>query len=195
MGPRSSLVQVMPCLLQPNHYQHQCWLVINLILWNKHVQKLNQHEKMHWKMSPAKYSPQLKGLSALISRSWSYISGLWMADLTVVQTFQEHVKETERGVVNGVQESLNELMTMLEFAMVLIASRNETFGILAVISFGFICIGGLFFLYHVIRKVGRGTNRHKDDDKIEKNSRSLIFSVVWHGNIVFDIFFKKKPDW
>ena len=93
-----------------------------------------------------------------------------MADLTVTQTLQEYVTEAERGVVSGVQASLNEFMNLLKFVMVLGAPRNETFGILAMISFGFICIGGLFFLYHVVRKVDRRTLSEQDcDEKTEKD--------------------------
>ncbi len=41
-----------------------------------------------------------------------------MSDLTVSQLLQENVIETERGVVNGVQNSMNMLLYMLILIMV-----------------------------------------------------------------------------
>ena len=41
-----------------------------------------------------------------------------MADLTVTQLLQENVIERERGVVNGVQQSLNMMLYMFMYAAV-----------------------------------------------------------------------------
>lgn len=71
--------------------------------------------------------------------------GLWMADLTITQLFLENVEENQRGIVNGVQTSLNQLMDMLKFVMVIIAPQPEVFGLLVLISFGFILLGWLFY--------------------------------------------------
>ncbi|XP_046573535.1 solute carrier family 40 member 1-like [Haliotis rubra] len=61
--------------------------------------------------------------------------GVWMADLTITQLFLETVAESERGVVNGVQSSINMLMDMLKFALVVALPRPPLFGFLAIISF------------------------------------------------------------
>ncbi|KAF7226005.1 solute carrier family 40 member 1-like, partial [Nothobranchius furzeri] len=45
--------------------------------------------------------------------------GLWSFDLTVTQLLQETICESERGVVNGVQSSVNYLMDLLHFIMVI----------------------------------------------------------------------------
>lgn len=71
--------------------------------------------------------------------------GLWIADLTITQLFLEAVAERERGIVNGVQSSLNQCADMLKFLMVIVAPEPEVFGILVLISFSFICIGWLFY--------------------------------------------------
>ncbi|XP_060081691.1 solute carrier family 40 member 1-like [Ylistrum balloti] len=71
--------------------------------------------------------------------------GLWIADLTITQLFLEAVSERERGIVNGVQSSLNQCSDMLKFLMVIIAPDPEVFGILILISFSFICIGWVFY--------------------------------------------------
>ena len=71
--------------------------------------------------------------------------GLWMADLVVTQLLQESVRERERGIVNGVQNSLNMLMDVLKFTLVIILPYIETFGYLIILSFIFICFASLFF--------------------------------------------------
>lgn len=80
--------------------------------------------------------------------------GLWMVDLVVTQLLQENVLEKERGIVNGVQNSLNMLMDMLKFILVIFIPDIETFGYLIIISFIFICMAGCLFAYHSWRVRG-----------------------------------------
>ena len=71
--------------------------------------------------------------------------GLWMADLAVTQLMQENVRERERGVVNGVQHSLNMFMDVIKFTLVIMLPYIETFGYLIILSFFFICLASAFF--------------------------------------------------
>ncbi|KAJ8313529.1 hypothetical protein KUTeg_008090 [Tegillarca granosa] len=71
--------------------------------------------------------------------------GLWLTDLTISQLFLENVKETERGIVNGVQNALNQLMDMFKFLLVILIPQPEFFGFLILTSFGFICLGLIFY--------------------------------------------------
>uniref|UniRef100_A0A665V5Y4 Solute carrier family 40 member n=1 Tax=Echeneis naucrates TaxID=173247 RepID=A0A665V5Y4_ECHNA len=74
--------------------------------------------------------------------------GLWSFDLTVTQLLQENICESERGVVNGVQSSMNYLMDLLHFIMVISAPQPQHFGILVIISVVFITTGHtMYFLY------------------------------------------------
>ena len=77
--------------------------------------------------------------------SSEFLTGLWMADLTITQMFLENVEESQRGIVNGVQTSLNQLMDILKNIMVVVAPHPEVFGILILISFGFIIIAWMFY--------------------------------------------------
>ncbi|XP_046573533.1 solute carrier family 40 member 1-like [Haliotis rubra] len=72
--------------------------------------------------------------------------GLWIADLSITQLFLEHVAESERGVVNGVQTSLNRMMDMLKFALVVALPKTDEFGYLVIISFVCICIGDVLYM-------------------------------------------------
>merc|ERR1711936_1268471 len=71
--------------------------------------------------------------------------GLWVVDLTVTQLLQEKVAEGERGVVNGVQDSLNNSLDLLKCVMVIILPDMETFAILIFLSFVSINIGWLMY--------------------------------------------------
>ncbi|XP_066301941.1 solute carrier family 40 member 1-like [Branchiostoma lanceolatum] len=71
--------------------------------------------------------------------------GLWMYDLTVTQIFQETVGENHRGVVFGVQNSLNFFMDMMHFLLVIVLPAPETFGFLILLSFVFTVAGHLLY--------------------------------------------------
>ncbi|PVD30146.1 hypothetical protein C0Q70_09408 [Pomacea canaliculata] len=80
--------------------------------------------------------------------------GLWVADLSITQLFLEHVEETERGLVNGVQSSLNQLMDLFKFALVVVLPASETFGFLIIISFVSVFTGWLLYAIFVRRETG-----------------------------------------
>uniref|UniRef100_W5N0P3 Solute carrier family 40 member n=1 Tax=Lepisosteus oculatus TaxID=7918 RepID=W5N0P3_LEPOC len=85
--------------------------------------------------------------------------GLWSFDLTVTQLLQESICESERGVVNGVQSSMNYLMDLLHFVMVISAPQPQHFGVLVLVSVLFITTGHtMYFVY--ARKARR---RHAPD--------------------------------
>ncbi|XP_036396891.1 solute carrier family 40 member 1-like [Megalops cyprinoides] len=67
--------------------------------------------------------------------------GLWSFDLSVTQLIQENVIESERGVINGVQNSMNYLLDLLHFIMVILAPNPEAFGLLVLISVSFVTTG------------------------------------------------------
>ena len=67
--------------------------------------------------------------------------GLWIVDLTINQILQERVAEDKRGVVNGVQDSLNNTLDLLKCVLVIILPNMETFAILIFLSFVSINIG------------------------------------------------------
>ncbi|KAI4876634.1 hypothetical protein NFI96_024370, partial [Prochilodus magdalenae] len=71
--------------------------------------------------------------------------GLWSFDLTVTQLIQENVAEAERGVINGVQNSMNYLLDLLHFVMVILAPNPEAFGLLVIISVSFVAMGHIMY--------------------------------------------------
>ncbi|XP_059177687.1 solute carrier family 40 member 1-like [Physella acuta] len=77
--------------------------------------------------------------------------GLWMADLAITQMFMETVIESERGVVNGVQNSLNQLMDMIKFGVVVALPLAPQFGLLIILSFGFVYSGWILYSIFLCR--------------------------------------------
>merc|ERR1711936_400341 len=69
--------------------------------------------------------------------------GLWLVDLTVNQILQERVAEDKRGVVNGVQDSINNTFDLLKCVFVILLPSQETFALLIFISFASINFGRL----------------------------------------------------
>lgn len=108
-----------------------------------------------------------------------------MADLTITQLFLQSVKEHERGIVNGVQSSLNQFADMLKFLMVIFAPDPEVFGILILISFMFVCLGWVFYakysrsarghLFH-FEKVSKCLNS-QNDPSLGDNSNKETASI------------------
>ncbi|BFI31265.1 solute carrier family 40 (iron-regulated transporter), member 1 [Marchantia polymorpha subsp. ruderalis] len=71
--------------------------------------------------------------------------GLWMFDLSVTQLMQDSVPEHKRGVVGGVQNSLQSLMDMLSYVMAIVISDPRHFGVPVLISYW--AVGSAAVLY------------------------------------------------
>ncbi|KAM5271798.1 ferroportin-like [Ctenodactylus gundi] len=74
--------------------------------------------------------------------------GLWSFDLTVTQLLQENIPEAERGAVNGVQCSLNYLMDLIHFVLVMLAPMPQQFGLLVFISILFVTTGHVLYFFY-----------------------------------------------
>ena len=73
---------------------------------------------------------------------------MWVLDLTVTQIIQERVEEERRGVFNGVQDSLNNLLDLLKCILVILLPGEKDFGKLIILSYISISSGwGLYALY------------------------------------------------
>jgi len=71
--------------------------------------------------------------------------GLWVVDLTINQLLQEKVAEDVRGVVNGVQDSLNNTLDLLKCILVIILPAEQTFALLIFASFISVNFGWLMY--------------------------------------------------
>ncbi|CAJ0955299.1 unnamed protein product [Ranitomeya imitator] len=80
--------------------------------------------------------------------------GLWSFDLTVTQLLQENVIESERGIINGVQNSMNYLLDLLHFIMVILGPNPEAFGLLVLISVSFVAMGHVMYFRFAYKNLG-----------------------------------------
>merc|ERR1711997_1113937 len=80
--------------------------------------------------------------------------GLWIVDLTITQILQERVEEERRGVINGVQDSLNNSMDLLKCILVILLPDAKDFGCLIILSYVSISSGWL--LYAAFSRQQRG---------------------------------------
>ncbi|KAG8443029.1 hypothetical protein GDO86_011735 [Hymenochirus boettgeri] len=85
--------------------------------------------------------------------------GLWSFDLTVTQLLQENIPELERGVVNGVQSSMNYLMDLVHFVMVILAPQPQQFGLLVIISMLFVIAGHTMYFFYTRKYKLQGDKR------------------------------------
>ena len=76
--------------------------------------------------------------------------GLWLTDISICQVLQEKVQEEHRGIIGGVQNSLNSAMDMVKFVFVIALPEDKTFGWLIIASFIFVTIGTFSFIYYAI---------------------------------------------
>ncbi|KAG8000822.1 Solute carrier family 40 member 1 [Nibea albiflora] len=107
--------------------------------------------------APAEELPPLQSymsVSLLFAGVIAARVGLWSFDLTVTQLIQENVIESERGVINGVQNSMNYLLDLLHFIMVILAPNPEAFGLLVIISVSFVAMGHIMYFGFAFKSLG-----------------------------------------
>ncbi|KAG8515627.1 Solute carrier family 40 member 1 [Galemys pyrenaicus] len=104
--------------------------------------------------------------------------GLWSFDLTVTQLLQENVAESERGIINGVQNSMNYLLDLLHFIMVILAPNPEAFGLLVLISVSFVAMGHIMYFRFSQKMLGNQLFVCGPDEKEVTNENQINTSAV-----------------
>lgn len=104
--------------------------------------------------------------------------GLWSFDLTVTQLLQENVIESERGIINGVQNSMNYLLDLLHFIMVILAPNPEAFGLLVLISVSFVAMGHIMYFRYAQKTLGNQLFVCGGNEKEVTNENQTNTSVV-----------------
>lgn len=80
--------------------------------------------------------------------------GLWMFDLAVLQLMQESTPEYERGIVGGVQSSVQSFLEMLSFVAGMLISNPEDFDKLVYLSYGAVTVALILYTVQVYRVRG-----------------------------------------
>ena len=104
-------------------------------------------------------------VSVLLSGILMAKFGLWIADITITQTIQEDVEEEHRGVINGVQNSMNSLMDTIKFTLVILLPAEKTFGLLILASFVSIICGAASYTNHALHSIKTKQKEKRDYEK------------------------------
>ncbi|XP_051226391.1 solute carrier family 40 member 1 [Lolium perenne] len=75
--------------------------------------------------------------------------GLWMFDLAVMQMMQDNVRDSDRCVVGGVQNSLQSIFDLLTYIIGIIISDPRDFSTLIAMSFFLVTCAALIYTLHV----------------------------------------------
>lgn len=78
--------------------------------------------------------------------------GLWVFDMSVTQLMQETVPDGVRGVVGGVQQSLNAFFGLLSFGLGMIFPKPSDFHVLVAAGYGGIALAVLLYGFGVCRR-------------------------------------------
>ncbi|XP_029790124.1 solute carrier family 40 member 1 [Suricata suricatta] len=104
--------------------------------------------------------------------------GLWSFDLTVTQLLQENVIESERGIINGVQNSMNYLLDLVHFLMVILAPNPEAFGLLVLISVAFVAMGHMMYFRFAQKTLGSKMFACGPEEKVVTDENPTNISVL-----------------
>ncbi|KAM9122962.1 ferroportin [Pangshura tecta] len=115
---------------------------------------LNRSSSVNSDLEMSSDSVPLISVSLLFAGVIAARVGLWSFDLTVTQLLQENVIESERGIINGVQNSMNYLLDLLHFIMVILAPNPEAFGLLVLISVSFVAMGHIMYFRFAQKTLG-----------------------------------------
>lgn len=77
--------------------------------------------------------------------------GLWTFDLSVIQQMQDHVPESDRCVVGGVQNSLQSALDLATYVMGMVISNPQEFWKLIIMSFVVASLAAVLYTIHVYR--------------------------------------------
>uniref|UniRef100_A0A1I7TSU5 Solute carrier family 40 member n=2 Tax=Caenorhabditis tropicalis TaxID=1561998 RepID=A0A1I7TSU5_9PELO len=77
--------------------------------------------------------------------------GLWCLDLAITHIMQVTIPERERNTVFGVHNALCNTFSVLKDVLVIILPLPATFAICIFISYSFVTVGHLFFVYYLVK--------------------------------------------
>ncbi len=98
----------------------------------------------------------------LVVGTWFSRIGLWSFDLTMTQYMQQEIPEDIRGVIGGVQNSLNGVFNLMTFVLGLIFSDPQDFHILVSISYCSVGVAVALYYFGVYKQrhyTGKYMNR------------------------------------
>lgn len=81
--------------------------------------------------------------------------GLWLTDLVINQIIQENIEESDRGVIGGVQNSINKVFDLIKFLSVMFLSDVSQYGYLVIVSVAAVFVSFCLYLFYAVREIMR----------------------------------------
>ena len=97
--------------------------------------------------------------------------GLWLTDLVIHQMIQESVDEDKRGVIGGVQNSMNKIFDTLKYVCVIFLSEITQYGYLVILSVSAVFISYTLYIGYVV-----STTIKKTYHQVPQNELKVIKS-------------------
>lgn len=82
-------------------------------------------------------------------------AGLWVFDITVTQLMQQHIPAPIRGLVGGVQQSLNAFFTLVAYSIGLFISNPKYFHVYASVAYVGVGLSVFFYAHNVYSRSKR----------------------------------------
>ena len=107
-----------------------------------------------------------------------------MCDLTVTQLLLEEPKEEVRGIVNGVQNSLNKFSDLIKFILVICLPKEDTFGFLILASFTCVSSGAVSFTVYACKT---GFDKIDEEGQYKDKDKKDYEPIAWIERSMFGI--------
>jgi hypothetical protein len=138
--------------------------------------RFNMVEKKLFESPCVNYTSILVLLSAMALSRF----GLWLTDLVIHQLIQENVDENKRGIIGGVQSSLNRLFDLIKYGAVILLSDVHKYGFLVIMSISAVFSAYLLYIAYTAIYSWQEKSRKFSSPKEEQPmiDRSMIRVVV-----------------
>ncbi|KAM3689950.1 hypothetical protein ACB098_09G086500 [Castanea mollissima] len=110
---------------------------------------------LEWEGVPAYVIGLARGVSAVIGIAATVVYPILQSRISTLRTglwsiwFQDRVPESDRGVVGGVQNSLQSILDLMTYVMGIIISNPQDFWQLTLISFMLVTLAALLYTVHI----------------------------------------------
>jgi iron-regulated transporter 1 len=132
--------------------------------------ELSKFESFFFESPCTKYTSIVALLSAMaISRF-----GLWLTDLVIHQMIQQSVPKEKRGIIGGVQNSMNKIFDVVKYVCVIMLSDVRQYGWLLIISVSAVTFSYLLYIAYVtISAIERKYDKVNLDEMRENTGQEL----------------------
>ena len=144
-------------------------LPINITLNETAKAQLTAIESFFFLSSCLKYSSIILLMTSITLSRF----GFWLTDLVIYQIIQENVEEKKRGIIGGVQNSMNSIFELIIHVLVFIWSDASQYGYLVIVSSSAVSTSALLYIFYVIVETTNAKNCQMSLEQIDFDEKSI----------------------